>query len=346
MKNRLFAITAVCILVLNLGGSAFADTKAKKSKKVQVNQLVTLLPASDGVVTLDVKRFFGDALPKILSANQPLLSNIVGKVDEMKAKTGIDIRHFEYIAAGVTARQIAPKKYDFEPVIIARGQINAGALIAAGKLAANGKYREERVGNRTVYIFAAKEIAAQHKPQKSGQISEKLLGKLSQEMAVTAFDANTLVFGTLPRVRQTLEANSRVGTDVTSLLNRKEVAIMNFAAKAPAGLSAFMPLDNDELGKNIDAIKYLFGNMDVTGENTVFNMTAKTLENAQAQGLLETLEGLQIVGKAILGSSKSADKQVYARMIDNTKFSVKNNEVMLDLLIPQSDINVLVGMIK
>ena len=350
MKNRLFAVVGLCILVLNLGGSTFADTRAKKNKKIRVNQLVALLPASDGVVTLDVKRFFGDALPKILSANQPVLSEILRKIDEIKAKTGIDIRQFEYVAAGVTAKQLKPKEFDFEPVIIARGQINARALIAAGKLAANGKYREERVGDRTIYIFDAKEIAAKHKPQnqtgKASRIADKFAGRLSQEIAVTAFDANTLVFGTLSLVRQTLQAGTHVGTELTSLLNRKEVAIVNFAAKIPAGMSAFLPLENDELGKNIDAIKYVFGNMDVIGENTFFNVTAKTTENAQAQGLLETLEGLQIVGKAFLGGSKSADKQVYARMIDNAKFSMKGNEVMLDLEIPQGDIDILVGMIK
>lgn len=348
MKNRLFAVVALCVLVLNLGGSAFADTRAKKNKKIRVNQLVALLPASDGVVTLDVKRFFDDALPKVLSANQPVLSEILRKIDEMKAKTGIDIRQFEYVAAGITAKQIKAKEYDFEPVIIARGQINARALIAAGKLAANGKYREERLGDRTIYIFRAKEIVALHKPQtgKDAQIADKLAGKLSQEIAVAAFDANTLVFGTLPLVRQTLQAETHVGTEVTGLLNRKEVAIANFAAKIPAGMRSFLPLENDELGKNIDAIKYVFGNMDVVGENTLFNVTAKTVENAQAQGLLETLGGLQIIGKAFLGSSKSADKQVYARLIDYAKFSAKGNEVMLDLQIPQGDIDILVGMIR
>jgi hypothetical protein len=53
-----------------------------------------------------------------------------------------------------------------------------------------------------------------------------------------------------------------------------------------------------------------------------------------------------MVGKAFLGGSKAADKQVYARLISNAKFAVKANEVKFDLTVPQSDIDVLVGLLK
>ena len=335
-----------CALILNMFGAAFADTKSTAGKN-QVSQLVALLPASDAVVTFDAKRFMSDALPQILSGNQMLLAKILAHVDEVKNKTGIDLRRFEQVAVGVTAKRIAAKEYDFEPVILARGQINSGALLAAAKLAANGKYREEKVGGKAIFIFAAKEIAAKNKPQnatgKKAQMIDKFIGKLSQEVAVTAFDANTLAFGTSARIRQTLEAKTRVGADVADLLNHNQNPVMNFAAKLPGGMSQFLPLENDELGKNIDSIQYLYGSMDVVGDNTALQLTAKTQNAAQAQGLLETLEGLQFVGKAFLGSAKGADKQVYARMIENAKFIRSANEVKLDLRVPQNDINVLIG---
>jgi len=59
--------------------------------------------------------------------------------------------------------------------------------------------------------------------------------------------------------------------------------------------------------------------------------------------LFETLEGLQFIGKAFLGSAKGANKQVYGRMIENAKFTRTANEVKLDLQVPQNDINVLIG---
>ncbi len=350
MKIRLLAAVALCILVLDLGGSTFADTRAKTVKKSQTNQLASLLPASDGIATINIKRFFSDALPVILSGNQPMLAQIIAKIDEIKAKTGIDIRQFEYLAAGVTAKKVKLKEYDLQPIILSRGQISSASLIGAAKLASNGKYREERIGDRTVYIFSAKEIDKQKKPQppagKDSDPFDKAIDKLSEEIAVTAYDANTLAAGSLALVRQTLEAKTKPSSELMALLGRKEMAVVNFAANVPAGMSSLVPLDNDELGKNIDSIRYLYGNMDVIGDEVAVNLTAKTLQNSQAQGLLETLEGLQLVGKAFLGSSKNVNNQVYARMIDNVKFSAKGNEVMFDLRIPQSDLSLLVATLK
>ncbi|HEX8287603.1 MAG TPA: hypothetical protein VF556_06405 [Pyrinomonadaceae bacterium] len=348
MKNRFYPLFLLCALILNAVGAAFADTKVVN--KNQSIQLVSLLPASDIVAAFDTKRLMNDALPQVLSGNQTLLAKILAHFDEVKNKTGIDLRQFEQAAIGATAKQIAPKEFDFDPVILARGQINAAALIAAAKVAANGKVREEKMRGKTIYIFAAKEIAEANKPrnaaEKNADMLDKFIGKLSRELAVAAFDANTLAIGTPLRVRQTLEAKTRVGTDISNLLTRKPDSILNFAAKLPAGMSAFLPLDNDELGKNIDSIQYVSGAMNVAGDNTVLQLLAKTQNAAQAQSLLETLQGLQFVGKALLGGLKGADKQVYGRMIENANFSRSTNEVTLDLQVPQNDINVLIGGIK
>jgi hypothetical protein len=73
---------------------------------------------------------------------------------------------------------------------------------------------------------------------------------------------------------------------------------------------------------------------------------ARTTRPEQAASLLDTLTGLQMVGKAFLGGAKGADKQVYARMIDNVKFAQAGNEVTVDLQVPQSDIDILIGQIK
>lgn len=332
MKYRILAAFVVSVLVFGLGGSTFADSKAKKSN---ASELVSLLPASDGVMTVDVKRFFGEALPKLLSSNQPILARITGEIDKFKSKTGIDIRQFESIAAGVTSERVSDKKHDVEPVIIARGRISSASLIGAAKLASNGKYTEERVGERTIYIFSIARLASDKDP-----------ANVSGPIAVTAIDSTTIAFGTLERVRQTVEANTKVGSDLTVLLEQNPTAVTSFAAKLPTGMKEFVPLDNDELGKNIDSIQYIYGNANVAGDIASIRTTARTLQNAQAQSLHETLEGLQMLGKAFLGNAKGADKQVFARLISNVKFSVRANEVTLDLQVPQSDIDILVGALK
>ena len=111
----------------------------------------------------------------------------------------------------------------------------------------------------------------------------------------------------------------------------------------PNGMSAFLPFENDELGKNIDSIRQVSGGLNIGDGITSLSVTAKTLKDEQAQGLQETIEGLQILGKAFLGGSKSADKRVYARMIENAKISRSGSEVSFDLQVPQTDIDVIVG---
>jgi hypothetical protein len=335
MKYRIIAIVVLGVLVINFGGSTFADTKAKKAS---FSQLVSLLPASDGIMTFDARRFFGEALPQVLAGNQPMLGKMTAKIEEFRTKYGIDIRQFDEVAVGVTSRQIAAKQYDVDPVVVARGQMTSASLIGAAKTAADNKYREERIGDRVLYILDAKKGAA-HVP------AAKAVGDLG-EVGVASIDERTIVFGEVGRVRAALEGKTRVGSDLTGMLERNPVSIAAFAIKPPAGLKAFVPLDNDELGKNIDSIQYLYGNANILGDRASVRMTARTLQNAQATSLFETLGGLQIIGKAFLGGSKSADKQVYARLIDSARFSVKANEVLFELSVPQSDIDVLVGLLK
>src|SRR5438552_15770591 len=127
MKYRIFAFITLSVLVLTLGGSTLASLNARRSGA----ELVPLLPSSDGVMILDVKRFFGDALPKLLSGNPSTLSQITGHIDKFHSTTGIDIRQFDSMAIGITAKQIADKKYDIDPVVIARRKMTSASMFGA-----------------------------------------------------------------------------------------------------------------------------------------------------------------------------------------------------------------------
>ncbi|MEP7037615.1 MAG: hypothetical protein ABI891_04670 [Acidobacteriota bacterium] len=350
MKNKFFALFVVGAFVLNGIGTIFAKTNSD-NKTNQTSQLVALLPASDGIMTLDMQRLLGDALPQILSGNQPMLAKILGQIDEIKTKTGIDARQFQQIAVGVSTKQISAKEVDLEPILLARGTFNAGALLAVAKVASKGKYREEKVGDKTVFVFKIDEMVkkdnAQNKPAAKDSWFDKAIDRmfagLSRELAVTAYDGNTLAIGSAARVRETLQAKTRVNNELLNLVYRKQNVVMSFGANLPNGLSGFVDLDNDELGKNLDAIRQIYGTFDVSGVNSNVALTVKTFKPEQAQNLKDTLDGLQMVGKALLGASKGADKKVYGRMIDNAKISSAGNEIMLNLQVPQTDIDVLIG---
>jgi hypothetical protein len=350
MKTRFVAFAALAAMFLNAATFAAWKTQGDTAGKRQASRLVALLPASDAVAVFDSKRFLGDALPKVLSANQPLLNEITAKVTEIGTLTGLDLRKFEQAAVGVRYRQVSPTEVDFEPVILASGEFNAGALVAMAKLASSGTYREEKIGERTVYVFTPKDViqktASVHANSKITDHIEKALKSMTKELAVTTLDRNTLVVGSLARVRETLEGRTHLGADITGLLSQKETAVASFAGRVPAGTAKLLPLDNDELGKNIDAIQYLAGSFDVAAAGASLQVMARMQRADQAEQLKDTLDVLRLMGKGFLGNSKRDDQKIYGRMLENAKFTQRGTDVTLDLLVPQADIDFLVAKVK
>lgn len=349
MKKKFFILFTAFIFTLNAFSTAFAAVKKVTAPSNQTNQLMAVLPNSDAVITIDMLRLMKDAFPQLLASKPQVLTEINAKLDEIKGKTGIDLRQFEQVAVGVAYKKISATETDFEPIILARGKFNAGSFLGVAKLAANGKYREEKIGDKTVYIFKPTEILQENKPQatnpQTNNIIDRLIKSLTNEVALTNYDGNTLAIGSVARVKDTLSNKSRVSRELLDLASRKPNAIMNFGANTPAGISQFIKLDIDEVGKNIDSIRQLYGALDFTVGNAVLSTTARTSDANQAQSLEEMLTGLQMIGKSVLIGAKGDDKKVYANLLEKAVISRKANEVMLDLQIPQPDVDALVGVL-
>ncbi len=350
MKSRYFAFFSIFAVALTAAFvTASADATSARAKKAEIARLVAMLPASDGVVVIDSKRFVTESLPRILSSDQAVLNEVNAKIAEMEATTGIDLKKFEQIAVGVAIKRVSTKEFDYEPVAVANGDINAGALIAVAKLAAKGSYREEKIGDKSVYIFAAKDLTKSAPKPASSKVADLLdkgLKGMTKDVAVAALGQNTIAIGSVPRLRETLAGGTSVGADITSLLTTKETTVMTFAMRPPGGMSALVPLDNDELGKNLDAVQYLSGAMDVAPTGSSLAVNARMKEVQQASDLRDTLDGLKMVGGAIFGGSKRADQQLYGRLIKNIKVESRGTDVSLAVSIAQADIDKLVGGVK
>lgn len=344
MKKSILVLAVAFAFIASTIGYTSADNKKKSS-----SDLAVLLPQSDMVVTLDSQRLMNEALPQILSSNQPILSKIDKGISDVKAKTGLDLKEFDNVAIGIKSKQVSAKETDFETVILARGTVNAKTLVSVAKLASNGKYKTEKAGGRTIYIFSPKEVIEQNKDKIKGgnSIMDKMFGKLSnslsKDIAMAAYDSNTIVFGMPSRVIETVENTPRISNDVLGLLNRKPTSIVNMGAKVPFGLSRFLPLDNDELGKDLDSIRQMQASMDVNEGNTIVSVLAKTAQVGQAESLEENLSALQMVFSRILKGMKGDDKKVYGKTLGNMEIKRRTDEVMLDLVVPQSDIDVIIG---
>lgn len=351
MRKNVFILFTTFVFILNAFAVSFADTKKSKKAKIpvsQANQLMASLPNSDAVIAVDMARLMNDAAPQILASKPEFLSKINAKIDEIKGKIGIDLRQFEQVAIGATYIGGTGTESSFDPVILARGKFNAGAFLGVAKLASKGKYREEKVGDKTVYIFSTTEIL-QNKPQTTNSQTNSIIDRMTQaistEIALTSYNDNTLALGSVARVKDAISNKPRISPDLMALANRKPTAIMSFGANTPAGISQFIKLDIDELGENLDAIRQLYGTFDYAGGNAVLSTTARIVDANQAQSLEEMLSGLQMIGKGILAGAQGNDKKVYASLVEKAVISRKANEVMLDLQIPKTDIDALAAIL-
>jgi hypothetical protein len=343
MTRKMLSIVTLFLLLLNGAGLSLATPRKKAAPAKQTSPLVAKLPASDAVAVVDARRIFDQALPQILGSKQDLLTKINGHISDIQAKTGIDVRKFDHIVIGANIKRGAGKDYDLDPVVLARGTMNAGSIIAAAKLGTNAGYREEKLGERTIYIFTPKSVADKNLPSSTSPGVSAAIDHMPAEIAVSTLDANTLVFGSPARVRETLEARSTVAPEITSLLSPRAASVFTFAARMPPGVQNLLPMDNDELGKTIESIKFLYGWTDVTAAGASMNVTARTTNGESAQSLYDTIIFLQQLGKGMLGSSKKPENAVYARLIDNAKVTKTGSDVALDLTVAQSDIDILLA---
>jgi hypothetical protein len=114
-------------------------------------------------------------------ANSPAkLAELNANIDNFKTRTGLDPRTFEQIALGVRYTYPTEGITKLITAGLAKGTFNAGAMVAAGRLASNGKYREEKYQGKSVYIFTLDE-------------SIKLFGVIDlklRELAASPIDVN------------------------------------------------------------------------------------------------------------------------------------------------------------
>ncbi len=347
MKNILSLFAAVVLMTAAL----FISGDTRNASAQTGSDLLAQLPASDAVATINLKRLLNEVVPQVLASQPAKLAEFNAKIDEIKAQTGVDMRQFEQAAVGVTLVKGPAGKIDAEPILLMRGSFNAAGLVAVGKIAAKGKFRQEQIGGTAVTIFTIpEEIKQTSKPGQKDEAVENVMDKtMSGEFAVYPVDANTLGFGKLLKVRSVLTnktASNHVSADLTTLINRNPNAVMNFAGNVPAGSSAMLGMDNDQIGKIINSLRQMFGSVDMNNGSASLLLAARTAEEPQAKELEDSLLGLQMLGKGFLGSKADEKSQAISRLVENLKITRSLSEVQLQADLPKSDLNQLVGAIK
>jgi len=293
-----------------------------------------MLPPSDVVVSINIKRLINDGLPKFFADNPAKLAEFNAHIDKIKTQTGLDVRSFEEIVVGMRYQHPSPNVTKADTVVLAHGTFNAGALIAVGRMAAQGKYREEKYNGATIYIYSLNSQMNLH-----GFFNMKI-----NDLAVTSLDANTLILGEPASVRATIDANKtpgHVNNDLIQLATRAPNALLGFSANVPPSLTASADLGNPEITKIVGSIHQAYGALSTTADGFGLLAVARTETPDQAKVLSDTLAALKQFGGMVIPQLPAETGKIAQNVLDSLKITASGNETLLNLEVRQADISTL-----
>ena len=319
-KVPVSSIALALFLVTLCSGFDSGSTQRKPATiPAQPAGAFSYLPASDGIASIDVRRLMNETVPRILAGDPAKLAQANADIDKFKTRTGIDLRAFDRVVLGMRYTYPSPKVTKLETVVIARGTFDPKALVAAGRGAAGGNYREEKYRGATIMIITIND-------------QMKLFGVWDiriNDLAVCALDTHSLAIGTLANVKAAIEAGprGRVSADLASLATRDSKAVIGLGANVPAELMASLNVGNDTIAKDANSIRQVYGSIGSTESDVSLMLTARTDSAEAAKNLNDTVTGLKQLSGLFIGRMAPARKALAQSALDNLTITTRGTEL-------------------
>jgi hypothetical protein len=323
-KKVLTSSLALAFLLLNL-------VSTSGSNPAPPADVLSYLPVSDAVVVVDVHRLMNEAVPRIFSGDPAKLLQVNSEIDKFKTRTGIDPRTFDRVALSLRYTYPSATITKIETVAIAHGMFDARALVAAGRSAASGRYREVSHHGATIAVFNI-----------GDQI--KFLGLWNMkvnELAVCALDRNTLAIGTLPNVRAAIEAgkSGRASSDLVALATQDGSALIGFGGNVTSELLKNLNVGNDAIAKDANSIRQVYGSIGMTAKDFTLLLVARAATAADAKNLSDTVTGLRQLGGILISRMAPAKKNLAQSALDNLKITTRANEIEIRTQFAAADLS-------
>jgi hypothetical protein len=297
----------------------------------QVSNLLASLPPSDAVALINVKRVLDEALPKLLAENPARLTEVNDEIAKFKTQTGLDPRSFDQVALGLQYSFPSEGITRIKTVALARGAFNAGAIVAAGRLAANGKYVEQKYQEKTIYIFALERQV-------------RLLGLWDihvGELAVTSLDGHMLALGSVESVKEVIDANragKRPNPELIALASRDPNAVLGFGGNLSEALLQNLRVSNDGIARELTAVRQVYGTLGLTAADLELMLAARTVDTDAAKNLGDTVEGLKQFGGLFINRLSAAKGSLARSALNNLKITTQGNELQIRTAVAQSQV--------
>lgn len=335
MKSKLLNFAVILLAVAGGLLDAQAQTRNRNSAP-GASGLMASLPESDAVAHVKVKQLVNEAMPRIFASNPAKLSEINAQLDRLKDRTGLDMRMFQEIALGVKFTYPSEGVTRAQTVAVANGSFSSAAMVAAGRVASNGKYREEKYHDKTIYIFTLDE-------------SLRLFGVFDiriSELAAAPLNANTLALGDQAGVRAAIDAargRKNVNTELIALANRDPNAIIGFGANMSEQLVSNLDIGNAPIAEDLKTLRQVYGSVSTTVTDLDLFLGARAVNAAAAKSLGDTLEGLKQFGALLVGRLSGAKGVLAKSALANMKIVADANELQIRTSVAQAEVGPLLG---
>lgn len=339
---RKFFAVLLAFVALSMVVPVSAQTRRGQSapargaaSSVAPSGVLAQLPASDAVMTVDVKRLLKDELPRAYANDAAELARVNAEISKFGERTGLDARQFERLAFGARYAQSPSGATLVETVAIARGAFDTSAVVGAARRASNGNAQEQKYGGKSIYVFNFNEQV-------------KVLGLFNMhltELAIAALDANTLAVGKLARVREAIDAaagrGARVSTEIASLATRTPAALVGVGGNVPASATQNLNFLSQEFSRSIAAIRQFYGSVGATTDGFQMLTVFRTTNADAAKTLGDTVEGLKqfapfAISQFVRGNQEKA--RLLRGVVGNTHVSAQGNDVQINLDLAQTDL--------
>ncbi|HET9477701.1 MAG TPA: hypothetical protein VFO72_00055 [Pyrinomonadaceae bacterium] len=332
--NRKFLNLAIIVLAV-CSSQAFAQTRARNTTPAPAGLLASL-PESDAVAHVKVRQLLNEAMPRILANNSAKLAEVNASLENFKTKTGLDARMFEQVALGVRFGYPAEGVTKVQTTALVNGAFSSDAMVAAGRVASNGNYREEKYHDKTIYIFRLDE-------------NVRLFGMFNfriSELAAAPLDANILALGDPAGVRAAIDASrsrKRVNAELIALASRDPNAVIGFGGNITEQLIRNLDIGNAPIAADLSKLRQFYGSVGTTEKDLELFLAARAVNADAAKSLGDTLEGMKQFGAFLVGRLSGARGVLAKSALANLKIVTAANELQIRTAVPQADVGPLVG---
>ena len=335
MKSKLLNFAVIFLAVAGLLIDTQAQTRNRNSVPA-ASGLMSSLPESDVVAHVKVKQLVNEAMPRIFANNPAKLGEVNASIDRFKDRTGLDMRMFQEIALGVKFTYPSEGVTRAQMVGVANGSFSSAAMVAAGRVASNGKYREEKYHDKTIYIFTLDETI-----RLFGVFDIKLT-----ELAAAPLDANTLALGDQAGVRSAIDAGrgrKNVNAELIALASRDPNAIIGFGGNMSEQLVSNLDIGNAPIAADLKTLRQVYGSVSTTVTDLELFLGARAVNASAAKSLGDTLEGLKQFGALLVGRLSGAKGVLAKSALANLKIVAQADELQIRTSVAQAEVGPLLG---